>query len=104
MMRSSLPSIDATLFSIARSWAVCSELLFSSLLSREKIVSICPASSLCRSSQIDRAHCTPLANDEQETFFNLLVERQWVTSYVEPIWHNRRYRITPRGMTALEGM
>ena len=55
-------------------------------------------------AQIDRAHCTPLANDEQETFFNLLVERQWVTSYVEPIWHNRRYRITPRGMTALEGM
>ena len=55
-------------------------------------------------AQIDRAHGTPLANDEQETFFNLLVERQWVTSYVEPIWHNRRYRITPRGMTALEGM
>ena len=54
--------------------------------------------------QIDRAHGTPLANDEQETFFNLLVERQWVTSYVEPIWHNRRYRITPRGLTALEGM
>lgn len=55
-------------------------------------------------AQIDRAHGTPLANDEQETFFNLLVERQWVTSYVEPIWHNRRYRITPRGMTTLEGM
>ena len=53
---------------------------------------------------LDRAHGEPLAADEQETFFNLTVERGWVTSYIEPIWHNRRYRLTPRGMTALEGM
>ena len=53
---------------------------------------------------LDRAHGTPLADDEQETFFNLIVERGWVTSYIEPIWHNRRYRLTPRGLTALEGM
>lgn len=55
-------------------------------------------------AQCDRAHGTPLSNDEQEEFFRLLVDRQWVTSYVEPLWHNRRYRLTPRGMTALEGM
>ncbi len=53
---------------------------------------------------LDRAHGEPLAADEQETFFNLAVDRGWVTSYIEPIWHNRRYRLTPRGMTALEGM
>lgn len=53
---------------------------------------------------LDRAHGSPLAADEQEAFFNLIVERGWVTSYIEPIWHNRRYRLTPRGMTALEGM
>ena len=53
---------------------------------------------------LDRAHGTPLAADKQETFFNLIVERGWVTSYIEPIWHNRRYRLTPRGLTALEGM
>ena len=53
---------------------------------------------------LDRAHGTPLAADEHETFFNLIVERGWVTSYIEPIWHNRRYRLTPRGLTALEGM
>lgn len=53
---------------------------------------------------LDRAHGTPLAADELETFFNLIVERGWVTSYIEPIWHNRRYRLTPRGLTALEGM
>ena len=55
-------------------------------------------------AQIDRAHGEPLSNDEQEEFFKLLVDRQWVTSYIEPIWHNRRYRTTPRGLTALEGM
>ena len=53
---------------------------------------------------IDRANGQPLANNEQEEFFKLLVDRQWVTSYIEPIWHNRRYRLTPHGLTVLEGM
>ena len=28
----------------------------------------------------------------------------WITFYMEPIWHDQRWTITERGMTALEGM
>ena len=55
-------------------------------------------------SQIDLAAGAPTTNEQREQAFQMLKERGWITSYMEPIWHDQRWTITERGMTALEGM
>ena len=54
--------------------------------------------------QIDLAAGAPTTDEQREAAFALLEERGWMTSYLEPIWHKRRYTITERGLTALESM
>ena len=55
-------------------------------------------------SQIDLAAGAPTTNEQREAAFTLMRDRGWITSYMEPIWHDQRWTITERGMTALEGM
>jgi len=55
-------------------------------------------------SQIDLAAGTPTTDEQREQAFQMLGERGWMTFHMEPIWHDRRYTITERGLTALEGM
>ena len=55
-------------------------------------------------SQIDLAAGTPTTDEQREQAFQMMKERGWITFYMEPIWHDQRWTITERGMTALEGM
>lgn len=55
-------------------------------------------------SQIDLAAGAPTTDEQREQAFQMLKERGWITFYMEPIWHDQRWTITERGMTALEGM
>lgn len=55
-------------------------------------------------SQIDLAAGAPTTNEQRESAFALLKDRGWITSYMEPIWHDLRWTLTERGLTALEGM
>ena len=55
-------------------------------------------------SQIDLAAGAPTTNEQREQAFQMMKERGWITSYMEPIWHDQRWTLTERGMTALEGM
>jgi len=54
--------------------------------------------------QIDLAAGYVTTSEQREAAFQLMEERGWITYHVEPIWHDRRYTITERGMTAMEGM
>ena len=55
-------------------------------------------------SQIDLAAGAPTTNEQRESAFALIKDRGWITFYMEPIWHDRRWTLTERGLTALEGM
>lgn len=55
-------------------------------------------------SQIDLAAGAPTTNEQREAAFKMLEDRGWMTYHIEPVWHDRRYTLTERGMTALEGM
>ena len=55
-------------------------------------------------AQIDRAHGSPLSEDERDAFFALLRDRGWTESHLEPILRQRRWTLTPRGLDALEGL
>lgn len=55
-------------------------------------------------SQIDLAAGTPTTDEQREAAFSLLRDRGWMTFHMEPIWHDQRWTITERGLTALEGM
>ncbi len=54
--------------------------------------------------QIDLAAGTPTTDEQRETAFQMLRDRGWITSYMEPVWHDQRWTLTERGLTALEGM
>ena len=54
--------------------------------------------------QIDLAAGAPTTDEQREAAFRMLEERGWMTYHMELIWHDRRYTLTERGMTALEGM
>ena len=47
---------------------------------------------------------TPLTPEQQDAVFCQLERRGWITSHLDPIWHNQRWTLTERGLTALEGM
>jgi hypothetical protein len=55
-------------------------------------------------SQIDLAAGMPTSIEQREAAFSLLRDRGWITFYMEPIWHDQRWTLTERGLTALEGM
>jgi hypothetical protein len=55
-------------------------------------------------SQIDLAAGAPTTNEQRESAFALIKDRGWITFYMEPIWHDQRWTLTERGLTALEGM
>ena len=54
--------------------------------------------------QIDLAAGAPTTDEQRERAFRMLEDRGWMTYHMEPIWHDQRWCITERGMTALEGM
>ena len=54
--------------------------------------------------QIDLAAGTPTTDEQREAAFALLRDRGWMTYHYEPIWHDQRWVLTERGLTALEGM
>ena len=55
-------------------------------------------------NQIDLAAGAPTTDEQREAAFQLLKDRGWMTFYMEPVWHDQRWVLTERGMTALEGM
>ena len=55
-------------------------------------------------SQIDLAAGAPTTDEQREAAFTLMRDRGWITFYMEPIWHDQRWVLTERGLTALEGM
>lgn len=46
----------------------------------------------------------PLSPEQKDYVFNLLETRGWITWYIEPLWHTKRFTLTPAGFTALEAM
>ena len=54
--------------------------------------------------QIDLAAGYETTSEQREAAFSLMRDRGWITFHMEPIWHDQRWTITERGMTALEGM
>lgn len=47
---------------------------------------------------------SPLTPEQRESVWGYIEGRGWVASHMEPIWHNLRWTLTERGLTALEGM
>ena len=54
--------------------------------------------------QIDLAAGAPTTSEQREQAFQMMKERGWISFYMEPIWHDQRWVLTERGLTALEGM
>lgn len=54
--------------------------------------------------QIDLAAGAPTTDERREQAFQMLKDRGWISSYMEPVWHDQRWVLTERGLTALEGM
>ena len=55
-------------------------------------------------NQIDLAAGAPTTDEQREAAFQMMKERGWISWYMEPIWHDQRWILTERGLTALEGM
>ena len=55
-------------------------------------------------NQIDLAAGAPTTDEQREAAFEMMKDRGWVSFYMEPIWHDQRWILTERGLTALEGM
>ena len=55
-------------------------------------------------NQIDLAAGAPTTDEQREAAFQMMKDRGWISFYMEPIWHDQRWILTERGMTALEGM
>ena len=54
--------------------------------------------------QIDLAAGYETTSEQREAAFALMRDRGWIAFHMEPIWHDQRWTITERGLTALEGM
>jgi len=54
--------------------------------------------------QIDLAAGYATTSEQREAAFSLLRDRGWITYHYEPIFHDQRWTLTERGLTALEGM
>ena len=55
-------------------------------------------------NQIDLAAGAPTTDEQREAAFSLMKGRGWISWYMEPVWHDQRWILTERGLTALEGM
>ena len=47
---------------------------------------------------------TPVTTEQLEEAFVMLKARGWMDYHWEPVWHDQRWTLTERGLTALEGM
>lgn len=54
--------------------------------------------------QIDLAAGAPTTDEQREAAFSLMKGRGWICWHMEPVWHDQRWTITERGLTALEAM
>lgn len=54
--------------------------------------------------QMDNAAGAPTAGEQREEAFRMLLDRGWMDWHFEPVWRERRYTVTERGMAALEAM
>lgn len=54
--------------------------------------------------QIDLAAGTPTTDEQREAAFQMLKDRGWMSWYMDPVWHEQRWILTERGLTALQGM
>lgn len=54
--------------------------------------------------QIDLAAGAPTTDEQREAAFQMMKDRGWISWYMEPVWHDQRWILTERGLTALEGM
>ena len=55
-------------------------------------------------SQMDLAAGAPTDSERREAAFAMLRDRGWMDCHLEPVWHDRRWTLTERGMAALEAM
>ena len=55
-------------------------------------------------SAVSNLDGTPLSPEQKDYLFGLLGARGWITYHLDPLWHAKRWTITPSGMTALEAM
>jgi len=55
-------------------------------------------------NQMDLAAGVFTSEEQREAAFSLMKGRGWINSHFESVWHEERWTITERGMTALEGM
>lgn len=46
----------------------------------------------------------PLSPEQKAYVFEVLETRGWVTYHLNPVWHSKRWTLTPAGLTALEAM
>ena len=54
--------------------------------------------------QMQLAAGTPVDNETLEGAFQMLQDRGWTEFHLEPVWHEKRWTLTARGLTVLEGM
>ena len=54
--------------------------------------------------QIDLAAGAPTTDEQREAAFQMMKDRGWISWYMEPVWHDQRWVLTERDLTALEGM
>lgn len=47
---------------------------------------------------------TRLSLEQQDAVWDAIVSRGWISSHLEPVWHNTRWSLTASGMSALEAM
>lgn len=47
---------------------------------------------------------SPLSPEQKDYVFGVLEKRNWITYHLDPLWHAKRYTLTPSGLTALEAM
>lgn len=55
-------------------------------------------------AQIDLANGVPATTEQLDAAIAMLRDRGWMTYHMEPVWHTKRWTLTERGLTALEGM
>ncbi len=54
--------------------------------------------------QMGLASGNPSDWETLDTVFQMMQERGWIEYHLDPVWHEKRWTLTERGLTALEGM
>lgn len=58
--------------------------------------------SLLQQMQLAAGHVVD--GETLDTAFQMLQDRGWIEFHLDPVWHEKRWTLTERGLTALEGM